>query len=130
MTAALVLAGLFYWAVVAVLQAAAVAPQAWALLFGACIACALLCPDKTIRALSPGAWLYGAFCALLVAAFFFGANIGLDALHGANRPKAHVAASLGGLELWFVLCPGLSSFAIAMAMISCRSRSCSPWTGA
>jgi len=30
---------------------------------------------------------------------------GLDVLHGADRPKAEIAQHLGGLEIWFFLCP-------------------------
>lgn len=107
-----VLALAFGGSVVAV-GAAAVDPLAWAVLFLACALACVLALRASAPKVAPAVWLYLAGCATLVAGIFYGANIGLDALHGATRPKANVAASLGGLELWFVFFPGLASVAMA-----------------
>jgi len=58
-------------------------------------------------------WLAALGYTLLFAALFCGANLALDALHGAHRPNADVARHLGGLELWFVLFPGIASMAVS-----------------
>jgi hypothetical protein len=100
-----------YWLVVVLLPGVGVSPIAWLTLFLACVCASLLV--ARLQPLAPRTWLYFATCSVLLAAFFFGANLGLDALHGAERPKANVAATLGGLELWFVLCPGVTSVALA-----------------
>lgn len=111
-----------YWPATALLGAAGVALTAWWALYGVCVLLALVLVRTTPFALSPRSWLYLAGCAVLLAALFFGANAGLDVLHGAGRPKADVAQQLGGLELWCVLCPGLASVAVACAVAGLTAR--------
>ena len=50
---------------------------------------------------------------LYFAAIFWGADQGLDALHGAHNRRGDVKVLLGGLELWMVFFPGLFSVALA-----------------
>jgi hypothetical protein len=69
--------------------------------------------------LTPRSWVRLAIYSVLGAASFAGANFAMDALHGAHRPKAEVASHLGGLELWFVLCPGV--FSLALGRLAGRS---------
>ena len=105
-----------YWPVAALLGSAGVGPGAWWALYAVCMLLAMLLVTSRSLALRSGAWLYLAGCAVLLAGLFFGANAGLDVLHGASRPKADVAQQLGGLALWCVLCPGLASVALACAV--------------
>ena len=113
---ALSVLSLAYWGGVAMLPAADVDARAWQLLFALCSVCTALVTVLARPALTPAVWLYLAACFVLLAAGFFGANVGLDALHGAARAKADVAGALGGLEFWFVLCPGLASAALGCAV--------------
>lgn len=112
------------WAVLASLFAAVLAvpavhtaaePQAWAGL-GAVAALALAVGARWAPAGSTTAWLQVAFFAALFAVAFFGANLGGDVLHGIHRRRIEVAEYLGGLELWLVLCPGVTSVALAQAV--------------
>lgn len=111
-----------YWPVAALLGSAGVGSEAWWALYAVCLLLVMLLVSSTSLALRPGAWLYLAGCAVLLAGLFFGANAGLDVLHGAGRPKADVAQHLGGLALWCVLCPGLASVALACAVAGLTGR--------
>jgi hypothetical protein len=112
-----------YWSAVAALRSLAVTPAAWCglqvlVLLGWWVSCRW----RYSSTLPPRSWAALAVYALLGAALFAGANFGMDALHGANRPTAQVAAHLGGVELWVVLYPGLLSLALGR-LASCRSSS-------
>lgn len=108
---------LIYWGVAAALAPSnGVAGLAWLMLYGACIAGAMAVWRFDLFRLPPGKWLVAAALAGLLAAILWGANIGLDALHGSSRVKVNVASSLGGLELWLVLCPGIVSIALASSL--------------
>jgi hypothetical protein len=112
-----------HWSVVAALRALAVTPAAWC---GLQVLVLLVwwvsCQWRYSATLPPRTWAALAMYALLGAALFAGANFGMDALHGPNRSRAQVAAHLGGLELWVVLCPGVLSLALGH-LASCRSSS-------
>lgn len=90
-----------------------VAPLAWVGLYLATALLAVLAAWWRWPRWPARTWLYACFCSLLLAASFWGANFALDALHGAARRKAEVTSTLGGLELWFVLCPGVASIAVS-----------------
>jgi hypothetical protein len=95
-----------HWIFVVAVQPVAVAPVAG---FVLCLASLCIGPVVWSRfSIRPGLWLIAAgYCGLL-ALVCFGADGGLDALHGAQRARAHVAEALGGLELWHVLgCSGI-----------------------
>ena len=113
-----------YWLLVALMPSVSVSVVAWAALFLACLCCTLLVSLLRVRLHQATTWLYVAACSALLAVAFFGANLALDALHGVGRPKVDVAASLGGLELWFVLCPGVTSVALAGAAASLVAKYC------
>ena len=114
---ALLVQALVFAAGVAALQRAGVSAAAWAGLYLCAAVATVTAPCwGPLRA---GLWLALAGYALLFSALFWGANFGLDALHGAHRHKADVAQRLGGLELWFVLCPGVVSVALAAAVQAC-----------
>lgn len=111
-----------FWPLVALLGSAGVGAEAWWALYAVCVLLAMLLVRSRPLALRPGAWLYLAGCAVLLAGLFFGANAGLDVLHGASRAKVDVAQHLGGLALWCVLCPGLASVALACAVAGLTTR--------
>ena len=120
---------------VAVLAWAAVSAFAWTVLYVVCLLTTSLLWSNRRHVADARAWLAIAFYALLLAAMFFGADGALDALHGAQRAKARVADRLGGLELWFVLCPGVVAIAlasaarVAVAALQARHRSAAWSTG-
>lgn len=110
----LVVQGLVFWTVLAAIGPGAVAGETW-LVLHAVLAIALVLlhsrPGPTAH-WNARTWLVVALYAMFLAAIFAGANFALDALHGIDRPRAEVAAHLGGLELWQALCPGIFSLAV------------------
>ncbi len=120
---ALLIQSLTFWAGVWLLRDQRVSMFAWAALYVCCLSvAAALCHRRFARFKpSPGAWLLFALNSALLAALFWGANMALDLVNGAHRPKADWAAQLGGLELWFALCPGVLSVAIAGCVRSAQT---------
>ena len=119
---ALAVQAAFYGGLVA-LMPAAVAPWAWVGLYAVVLVATLAAlrgPWRSPSVVSAATWL---MYAVLLSLWFFGANVGLDALHGAHRSKADVALHLGGLELWFVLCPGAASVALALLVQALQASS-------
>ena len=89
-------------------------------LYGACVL--VYCAVSACRQMPAVRWFAMACYAALLAAIFYGANGALDALHGANRARPDVASAIGGLELWFVLCPGAVSVALGHAVRSALAK--------
>ncbi len=114
---------------VALLPGAAVAPEAWVGLYGVCVLVSWLLWQGPAGRAPARVWLEWVVYAPLLAALFFGADGALDALNGPLRAKAGVAESLGGLDIWFVFCPGVVAVALGGAvhslLVSWRSRSLS-----
>ena len=120
---ALAVQAAFYGGLVALMPAAAVAPWAWVGLYAVVLVATLAAlrgPWRSPSVVSAAAWL---MYAVLLSLWFFGANVGLDALHGAHRVHPDVARHLGGLELWFVLCPGAASVALALLVQALQASS-------
>lgn len=118
-TSALLVFGATFWSVVYALPPSGVQRIAWVVLFVVAAASVLVLIRRPW--LQPVGWLYAGLCAAIAAASLFGANVALDAVHGSARAKPGVAAALGGLELWFVLCPGATCLSIACAVGRWRS---------
>jgi len=111
-----------FWSAVAAIPAGSVTPAAWASLYALAVL-AFVCFRFVVDLKWPARkWFIVLFYALFLALVFYGANIGLDVLHGANRRKADVARYLGGLEIWFFLCPGVAAFAVAGLLQAALSR--------
>jgi len=109
-----------FWSIVLLLRASPVSGLAWSILYLACAATAPLL--WRLRGMArPQQWLFVALCAVWFAAVFCAIDFALDALNGARRAKADVASALGGLELWFVLCPGVAALALGGWMRHWRS---------
>jgi hypothetical protein len=100
-----------YWLYVLFAPARTVMGAAWLALYIFCVACALVV-WRLPRWSRPRTWLHFAVYAVVLSVAIYGAHLGLDALHGADRPKSNVAAQLGGLEFWFFLCPGMAALAL------------------
>ena len=113
----------FYGSVVVLLPADAVAPWAWAALYAVVLMATLAARCGPWRPPSVGKAAAGLMYAVLLSLCFFGVNVGLDALHGAHRVHPDVARHLGGLELWFVLCPGAASVALALLVQALQASS-------
>ncbi len=85
-----------FWLVLAALGFGLVDGRTWATLH-VVVALGILglrtapCPASRWRART---WLVIAFYAAFLAAFFAGANFGLDALHGVHRRRAKIGLSL------------------------------------
>ena len=109
-----------FWLVLAGLGFGAVGVGLWASLHGL-LAIALLvlrvAPWSAAR-WRARTWMVVAFYAAFLAAFFAGADFGLDALHGTQRQRAQMESVLGGLALWQLLCPGIFSLALG-ALVDC-----------
>ena len=62
---------------------------------------------------TPRGWLMSAAASVWLAVLFFGANRALDALNGPRASPIDTGGTLGGFELWYALCPGLTAMALA-----------------
>ncbi len=111
---ALLIQAIAFWAGVWLLRNQAVSIVAWNALYGCCALAALALHHRRFAhfQMQPGSWLLFALNVVLLAALFWGANTALDLINGPHRPKVDWAAQLGGLELWFVLFPGVWSIAM------------------
>jgi hypothetical protein len=110
-----------YWSGFALIDPPDVSEVTRAVFF-ACCAAALLFVRRSARLHAPAmVWtIRAAYCALL-AILFYGANQARDLLCGPERLKAALPGWFGGLELWWILCPGIASVCLAAA--AARSRS-------
>ena len=111
-----------FWFAVALLAPGAVSLGAWTALYVFALGAFLLWEVARRRNTPPATWAAAFFYSLFFAGLFYALNLGLDVLHGAHRPKADVAGHLGGLEIWFALCPGVASFALAGLVKALLSR--------
>ena len=115
-TVALLVQFVVFWSAVALVPSGLVTPEAWGALYAiTSLGFVFFCLWTNLK-WSTYWWLAAAFYSVFFAMMFYGLNEGLDILHGANRPKAQLVQHLGGLEIWFFLCPGVSVFAIANAV--------------
>jgi hypothetical protein len=104
-----------YWSSFALFDPAGVAGIARAVLYHCCIA-AMLFVDRSTLVNAPAiVWTIRAAYCVLLAAFFYGANQARDILYGPERLKADLPGWFGGLELWWILCPGIASVLLAVA---------------
>ncbi|MEO7335498.1 MAG: hypothetical protein ABIV63_02865 [Caldimonas sp.] len=102
------LLGTVAWA----LPPGAVSTRFWLVCGLAAAVASMLLRDPRVGPVRPQAWLQLVGSSMLFAAIFFGANRGLDALNGARAASLDTGGSLGGFELWYALCPGLTSIAL------------------
>lgn len=111
--AGLLILTLCYWPVVAWLGPfTAVMPLAWLVLYGTCVVLGLPLWTRWAADWNGWQWARLAGYALFFALYLVSANIGLDVLHGVHRRRSYPEQDLGGMELWFVLFPGLAAVAL------------------
>lgn len=65
---------------------------------------------------SARSWVLCAGYAVLLALLFFGADFALTALGTSVKPRAALPAFLNGLELYYLLVPGVASMAMGAAV--------------
>lgn len=95
------------------LPAGSMAPGTWVLACTLAAACSAFLWRSRFGPSQPRGWLQLAGTSVLLAAIFFGANGALDALNGPRPSPLDSGGSLGGFELCYALCPGLTSIALA-----------------
>lgn len=104
-----------FWSVVALVPTGLVTPLAWAGLHALGAVAFMVSGLARWPAWPARSWFALLFYALMFGGMFYGLNIGQDILRGAGRPKAEVARHLGGVDIWFLLCPGVATFGLAGA---------------
>ena len=106
-----------YWSVFTLIGDVGVSPCAKWVLYAGCLSTWYwLHPHaRTAASAASLTWLSRAGQSVALALLFYGANAARDVLLGLDRPKAETPAWLGGLELWWILCPGAASVALAAA---------------
>ena len=100
-------------AVFGALPAGSMSTAGWTGAFATAALASLLLRSPRIGPTRPRGWLGLAGASMLFAAIFFGANGALDALNGPRPSPLDSGGSLGGFELCYALCPGLTSVALA-----------------
>lgn len=101
-----------FWVFVLLVPAANVAPAAWAVLYAAGALCLAATPRVHRFRLSPARALKLLGYSVLVATLFFGADMALTALGNSAKPRQALPAAFGGLELWYLLVPGVAAVAV------------------
>ena len=96
----------------ALLRPGTVEPAAWLGVFAIGWAFLILAPNHQAYPKSQGTWLKAALYTLLLASLFFGTDLALHALGNTVKPRAALPPYLGGLELYWLLVPGVLSVAI------------------
>ena len=109
----------------ALLQPGTVEPAAWLAVFTVGWVFLILAPNHQAYPKSQGTWLKAALYTLLLASLFFGTDFALHALGNTVKPRAALPPYLGGLELYWLLVPGVLSVAtggLAGAVLERRSQ--------
>ena len=97
---------------VTILPTLSVSLAAWLVLYAVGVIVVLLGPRLTLVAYTARGWSLALFYAVLSAVIFAGADLALQALGNAVKPRAIVPPALGGLEFYFLLVPGVASVAL------------------
>lgn len=106
-----------YWGVFTLIGDVGVSTGAKWVLYAGCLSTwRWLHPHaRTAASTASLTWLSRAAQCVVLALLLYGANAARDVLFGLDRPQAETPAWLGGLELWWILCPGAASVALAAA---------------
>ena len=95
----------------ALLRPATVEPAAWLAVFITGWVFLTLAPNHRAYPRRPGTWVKAALYTLLLASLFFGTDLAVQLLGNTVRPRAALPPYLGGLELYWLLVPGVLSVA-------------------
>ena len=98
--------------VVATVATPSVSLIAWLSLYGVGAAYLLIGPYVPLPKLSVRQWAMLFVYALILAVIFAGAEFGLQTLGNSVKPRGGLPSYLGGLELYFMLVPGVASVAL------------------
>lgn len=101
-----------FWAFVFLVPTAGVAATAWVVAYAGGVAYLLAAPHLHGARLSPVQSLKLLGYCVLVAALFFGADSALNALGNSVKTRQALPAAFGGLEVWFLLVPGVAAPAL------------------
>ena len=112
---ALLIQAAAFWLAVCLIPINAVGTAAWLMLYGCCAAILAVSSSVARLNLEWLAWLRVLFYALLLSVIFLGADFALDILRGSVKPRGQLPVFFDGLELYFVLMPGVASVAIGGA---------------
>ena len=113
-----------YWGVFALFGDVWVSPVAQWMLYAGCVSTWYWFRSRapTAKGTAPLTWLSYALQSVVLALLFYGGNAGRDVLFGPERLRAAAPEWLGGLELWWILCPGTTSVALAAAAVQAIDR--------
>ncbi|HEU5297840.1 MAG TPA: hypothetical protein VFU71_23920 [Burkholderiaceae bacterium] len=113
-----------YWSVFALVGDVGVLSYAKWMLYACCLSSWwwVRAHGQAAWATASLSWLSRAGQSVLLALLFYGGNAGRDVLFGPDRLKAATPEWLGGLELWWILCPGVASVALAAAAAQLSDR--------
>lgn len=112
-----------YWAVVLLLRDQPVVPLAWIGLYGLCVVGAQVLVSVAARDARALASPLAVVISLILAALFWGADAGRKLIDADYADYAQHHLLLGGLELWWVLCPGLASILLAACTLNVKRTS-------
>jgi hypothetical protein len=110
------------WAFVLFVPSAGVAAAAWVVVYvaGALYLVATQLVPRLRLSVAQALRLLG--YSVLVATLFFGANLALTALGNSVKPRQPLPSALGGLELWYLLVPGVAAVALASVVFGLLRR--------
>ena len=100
---------LTFGSLLALLRPATVEPAAWLAVFTVGWVFLILAPNHRAYPKTQGTWVKAALYTLLLSSLFFGTDLALQALGNTVRPRATLSPYLGGLELYWLLVPGVLS---------------------
>ena len=104
------------------LAAARVSVRAWLSLYALGLLACVAIEARHLAGCAEPAWFAVSLHAAWLAAIFYGADGALAALNGPHRVASTWVEQIGGLELWFVLCPGVVSLALAVGFVRMLSK--------
>lgn len=108
---------LAYSAFLVVLPATNPVPQvSWLALLALGLIVTVVLQLQSRWSVSARSWVLCAIYVALLASLFFGADFALSALGTSVKPRAELPAFLNGLELYYLLVPGVASVALGVAV--------------
>lgn len=117
---AFALHGLAYWAFVLLVAPSAVGREAWAVLYLAGVAALSLWLREPASTAARRRAVEVLGYSMLLGVWFFGADRGLAVLGNSVRPRQALPGFLHGLELYYLLVPGVATVALGRLAATCR----------
>lgn len=111
---ALAVHAISFWTAVAFIGGHQVAVPAWAVLFAVGAVAVLVASRGALPSLGSRRAALLFLYSVVLGGLFFGADFALNVLGNSVLPRAQLPGYLGGLELYFVLVPGLASASLGV----------------